>query len=87
MRREDKVHDRRTVTGLTGTMVLQNNGGDDLSVSANGPFTFATKVGYNGLYSVTVKTQPAGQSCKVTNGTGTTMVVNVREVVVMCTNV
>lgn len=75
-----------TVTGLTGTMVLQNNGGDDLSVSANGPFTFATKVGYNGFYSVTVKTQPAGQSCKVTNGTGTT-VVNVREVVVTCTNV
>ena len=31
-----------TVSGLSGTVVLQDNGGDDLSVSANGPFTFAT---------------------------------------------
>ena len=31
-----------TVSGLSGTVVLQNNGGNDLSVSANGPFTFTT---------------------------------------------
>ena len=30
-----------TVSGLSGTVVLQDNGGDDLSVSGNGPFTFA----------------------------------------------
>src|SRR5512141_3155779 len=29
-----------TVTGLTGTVVLQNNGQDDLSVTANQAFTF-----------------------------------------------
>ena len=29
--------------GLSGTVVLQDNGGDDLSVSANGPFTFAPR--------------------------------------------
>ncbi len=33
-----------TVSGLSGTVVLQDNGGDDLSVAANGPFTFATKL-------------------------------------------
>ena len=31
-----------TVSGLSGTVVLQDNGGDNLSVSANGSFTFAT---------------------------------------------
>jgi len=59
-----------TVTNLNGTVVLQNNGGDDLTVSANGPFTFATAIKRGGSYAVTVKTQPAGQSCKVANGSG-----------------
>ena len=31
-----------TVTGLTSTLVLQNNGGDDLTRTADGAFTFAT---------------------------------------------
>ena len=31
-----------TVSGLSGTVVLQDNGGDNLSVGANGSFTFAT---------------------------------------------
>ena len=46
------------VSGLSGTVVLQDNGGDDLSVSANGAFTFATKLADGAAYSVTVKTQP-----------------------------
>ncbi len=33
-----------SVSGLAGTVVLRDNGGDDLSVSANGPFTFATQL-------------------------------------------
>ncbi|RLA00547.1 MAG: hypothetical protein DRQ47_09335, partial [Gammaproteobacteria bacterium] len=32
-----------SVSGLTGTgLVIQNNGGDDISLDANGDFTFAT---------------------------------------------
>ena len=31
-----------TVTGLVGTVVLQDNGGNNLSVSANGAFSFST---------------------------------------------
>ncbi len=34
-----------TVSGLSGSVVLQDNGGDDLTVSANGPFAFATQLG------------------------------------------
>ena len=47
-----------TVSGLSGTVVLQDNGGDDLSVSANGSFTFATKLADGSAYSVTVQDQP-----------------------------
>ena len=59
-----------TVSGLSGTVVLQDNGGDNLSVTANGSFTFATKVASGSAYSVTVKTNPSGQTCTVTSGSG-----------------
>jgi hypothetical protein len=70
-----------TVVGLVGTgMDLQDNNGDDLTIQANGPFTFKTSV--TGAYSVTVKTQPSGptQNCTVTNasGTATTNITNIQ---------
>ncbi len=58
------------VTGLAGTVVLRNNGGDDLSLSADGAFTFPTPVATGTPYLVTVGTQPAGQVCTVQNGSG-----------------
>src|SRR5580765_7865668 len=61
-----------TVSGLTGTgLVLRNNGGDNLAISANGAFTFSTQLKKDESYSVTVFAQPSGQTCTVTNGTGT----------------
>src|SRR5262249_33073756 len=39
-----------TVSGLSGTVVLQDNGGDDLSVTANGAFTFATRLANGAVY-------------------------------------
>ena len=57
-----------SVSGLSGTVVLQDNGGDDLSVTASGPFTFATKVASGSGYAVTVKTNPSGQTCTVAAG-------------------
>ncbi len=52
-----------TASGLSGTLVLRDNGGDDLTVGGNGPFTFATPVADGAGYQVTVKTSPAGQTC------------------------
>lgn len=63
-----------TVSGLSGTgLVLQDNAGDDLSVSASGSFTFATQVARGNSYAVTIKSQPTRprQVCTVTNGSGT----------------
>jgi len=60
-----------TITGLVGTVVLQNNGGDDLTVAVSGGFAFATKLYDGATYGVTVATQPQGQRCVVSNGNGT----------------
>ncbi|HZJ55839.1 MAG TPA: hypothetical protein VFD38_16980 [Myxococcaceae bacterium] len=74
-----------TVSGLAGTgLVLRNNGADNLSVSANGPFTFATSLTSGSTYSVTVFSQPSGQSCTVSNGAGTVGNANVTTVLVAC---
>ena len=72
-----------TVTGLTGTVVLQNNLSDDLSLSADGSFTFSTSVAKDLDYDVTVKTNPTGQVCTVTNGSGT-VTADVTNVTVTC---
>ena len=74
-----------TVSGLSGTVVLQDNGGDDLSVSASGAFTFGTGLTSGTAYSVTVKTNPAGQTCSVANGSGTVGSAGVTNVAVTCT--
>ena len=73
-----------TVSGLSGVVTLQNNGGDDLDVSADGDFTFASALADGSSYAVTVLTQPTGQTCTVTEGTGTISSANVDTVVVTC---
>jgi hypothetical protein len=62
-----------TVSGLGAdeSLVLQNNGGDNLAINANGAFTFPTWVPTDSSYLVTVSTQPTGQFCVVANGSGT----------------
>src|SRR5688572_20648025 len=61
------------VTGLAAatSVVLQNNAGGNLTVSASGPFAFQAPVNSGATYAVTVLTQPTGQTCTVTNGSGT----------------
>ena len=64
------------VSGLAGSgLMLVNNGSDDLPVSIDGSFAFATPVANGQAYSVTVRNQPANlnQSCVVVNGGGVVM--------------
>ena len=74
-----------SVSGLAaGTSVeLLDNGGDALTVNANGPFTFVTAIDAGVAYSVTVGTQPTGATCTVSNGTGSAHA-DVTNVVVNC---
>jgi peptidoglycan hydrolase-like protein with peptidoglycan-binding domain len=71
-------------SGLSGTVVLQNNGGDDITITNNGLFTFATPVAEGSSYDVTVLTQPVGQTCVVINGSGTIMGSDIVSVNVIC---
>ncbi len=71
-------------TGLSVT--LQNNGGDDLTLSANGNFIFSSLVPYNSSYSVSVGSQPSTQTCVVTDGSGTVSAAAITDVVVACTD-
>jgi len=56
------------VSGLSGTLVLQNNYGSDQTLTSDGSFSF--RVASSAKYNVRVKTQPNGK-CTVSNGSGT----------------
>ncbi|MGZ5214942.1 MAG: delta-60 repeat domain-containing protein [Caldimonas sp.] len=76
-----------TVSGLAGSgLVLQNNGAGDLSLGANGTFSFAAPEAAGALYSVSVKVQPTtpSQTCTVGNGAGSVGAVDVTGVTVTC---
>jgi hypothetical protein len=77
-----------TVSGLAGgTVVLQDDGADNLSVTANGSLMFLTAKFQGAAYDVTVLTQPTSpsQSCVVANGAGTVGTANVTGITVTCT--
>ncbi len=65
-------------------LVLQNNGTDTTTISAgNTTFSFPIGVANSGNYNVSVFTQ-LGQSCAVSNGTGTVSAANVTNIVIEC---
>ncbi|MES9978783.1 MAG: hypothetical protein ABW115_13600 [Candidatus Thiodiazotropha sp. 6PLUC6] len=73
------------VTGLTGSgLVIQNNGGDDLSISSNSDFIFPTELEPGHDYLVAIATQPNGQTCRVVNGSGTLNDRQHTQVVISC---
>jgi hypothetical protein len=86
------VNNLYTVGGLLSglvagdTVVLQNNNGDDLPLTADGAFTFATAVGSGDAYAVAILSQSGGlsETCIVSNGSGTIGASNVDNVSVIC---
>jgi hypothetical protein len=75
-----------TITGLNGKVVLLNNGTEEITVSANGAFTFPTRQLAGTNYSVTVKTPPATQNVAIRNQSGTVGNQNVTTVELRCTD-
>ena len=77
-----------TISGYSGSgMVLQDNGGNNLSVTSGATnFTFSQAIPSGTTYAVTVLTQPSSpaQTCLVTNGSGTATA-NVTSVSIACT--
>jgi hypothetical protein len=77
-----------TVSGLApgNTVVLQDNGGDNLTVVGSTSFTFTAVVTSGHPYSVTVLTQPGNppESCTVVDGMGSASGASVTSVQVTC---
>jgi hypothetical protein len=76
-----------TVTGLHGSgLQLQNNGGEVLSIAADGAFKFPTSLPNGTAYSVIVVTQPntPTQACLATNNVGIVSGADVSTIVVDC---
>ena len=75
-----------TVSGLAGgeSVVVQNYGTDDITVTTDGPFTFGALYSDGVAYLVTVMTVPTGKDCRVENGSGTVSGANIINVAVTC---
>ncbi len=77
-----------SVTGLVlapgGQALVLKNGTDLLTVSANGLFAFPSLLADGSSYSVTIASQPTGQTCFLGNDSGTTVSAPVTAVTVQC---
>jgi hypothetical protein len=74
-----------TLTGLNnGKINLQNNTDDNLTVSINGTFAFATQMKVGESYDVTIVNTPVNRTCNVTQGTGVVSEIHIINVKVIC---
>jgi hypothetical protein len=75
-----------TISGLTGNgeLVLVDNGRDGLTLSTDGPWTFATPLASGLTYQVTISRQPVFARCGVTNGFGTVRNTDITNVLIHC---
>ena len=86
--RTQAYHIGGTMSGLLGAgLVLQNRGGDDLAITADGSFVFPAAVESGAPYDVTVRSQPTSpwQTCRVARGAGTVLASDLSDVAVTCT--
>jgi hypothetical protein len=76
------------VSGLAAgaTLLLRNNGADDLVISQNGAFSFAIPLARGSGYAVTVATHPVTpvQRCTTSNGTGLVGGADVSQIAITC---
>jgi len=73
------------ISGLTAAGLVLANGNDTVAVASGATgFTLPTRVANGGTYTVTVRTQPSGEQCSLTNSTGTIAGANVTNVAVAC---
>jgi N-acetylneuraminic acid mutarotase len=75
-----------SVTGLQAgaSLVLQDNGGNNLTVNKNGVFAFHQRLAAGANYSVTIATQPDSERCSVQDGTGVLGTADITSVAVTC---
>lgn len=75
-----------TITGLSAVgLVLLNNQGDATPIAANATqFVMTSPIAYGGSYSITVKTPPGGETCQISQGSGSNVTANIDSVAISC---
>ena len=73
-----------TLAGLNGTLILQNNGGDDLTLSENGSFSFSNGLLSGADYSVIAVSYPSNQGCTVHFESGKVVSEKVDNIEIVC---
>jgi uncharacterized repeat protein (TIGR03803 family) len=75
-----------SIAGLTAVgLVLLNNEGDATQIAVNSTqFAMKSPITYGGSYSITVKTPPGGETCQISQGTGSNITADVESVVISC---
>jgi len=73
-----------TISGLNGTLILQLNGGNDLTLTENGPYVFDITLEKASTYAVTIQARPSNQNCSVINATGTVVDTDIANADVIC---
>ena len=73
------------VSGLTGSLSIQNNAGNSLSISANGVYVFTQTLTSNEIYNVQINQNPIGQICSITNATGQITNADITNADILCT--
>jgi D-alanyl-D-alanine dipeptidase len=78
-----------SVSGLASgqTVTVANVSGLSASFSANGTYTFVANVPGGANYSLSISAQPVGQTCSISNASGTIAGAGVSNVTVNCVNI
>ena len=78
-----------TLSGLAAgqsVTVLETNSGRTATFSTNGTQTLIASVPQGATYSLRVSAQPSGQTCSITNASGTVAAASITNVAVTCAN-
>lgn len=61
-----------TASGLRpgASVIMQDNNGSAMALSENRPFSFLAAVEWGTGYTISIREQPVGETCVVSNGTG-----------------
>lgn len=75
-----------SVSGLVGSLRLESNFGEVVTISGNGSFEFTQPLPENTPYSIAVISDPAEQTCSLTGGDGIIADADVNNLQVSCVN-
>ena len=74
------------VTGLIGTLIIENNLSESLTILTNGDFSFSSRYNPNSSYSISITSKPNSQSCTLSNSSGTFQNMNISSLFIDCKN-